>query len=434
MIGATRPLFTDRTVKFSSIGCLIGLGGFLAWSTFAQLDEGVTASGTIVVAADHKQIQHLEGGIIRLAHVVEGQYVKAGEPLIELDPLQSETARDELAQGLASLFGDIARYTALQDGSDTISFDRLDALSIDKGIRNEIVHEQISLFTEQKASFDAELQVLETRQSSLDGRTQDLEQQIRSVQNALSIAKEDKTLKEQLLTERLVTIGTVQQIRREVAGLEADLSRLIGDRNQSRKSASEVVDQITQLKFQFRENISQQMLEAQRTARATEERLTATQDRLARTTITAPQSGTVLNLAHSTVGGVVSAGTVIMEIVPDTGDLIASVHLTPVDRDAVQEGQTVEAQLTAYKSFIAPRLSGTVVGVSADLKRDEATNISYYEARVKLDAANLESEKRIEIIPGMPVDTFIASGRSRSFLDYAFEPISTTFTRGTRMN
>ena len=73
-------------------------------------------------------------------------------------------------------------------------------------------------------------------------------------------------------------------------------------------------------------------------------------------------------------------------------------------------------------------------GVSADLKQDEVSGAYYYEARVTLDASELDSASRVQIVPGMPVDAFIASGNRRTFMDYVFEPIRSTMQRGTRMS
>jgi multidrug efflux pump subunit AcrA (membrane-fusion protein) len=129
----------------------------------------------------------------------------------------------------------------------------------------------------------------------------------------------------------------------------------------------------------------------------------------------------------------VRQGEPIMEIVPSGADLIANLRLRPTDRDAVSPGQEVEAQLTAYKSFIAPRLPGTVIGVSADLIEDPATQTYYYEARVSLDTGGLAPDTRVEVIPGMPVDAYIHSGQKRTTLDYLFEPIMATMRRGSRM-
>ncbi|WP_031551744.1 HlyD family type I secretion periplasmic adaptor subunit [Parvularcula oceani] len=425
---------SDRSVRWSALACAVGFGGFLLWAGIAPLEEGVTASGQIVVEDDRKAVEHYEGGIIRALYVGEGDMVEAGEVLLELEPLQSEAARDELAQELAVQTATLERLTALRAGRDSASFEALEGIPVEAAVREDIRARQQALFDQQRAARDAELEVLTSRRASLEGRADDLRGQIQATEAALASAREDLALRREMLAERLETIGNVQRLQREVSGLESDLARLTGSRNEALAGIRQAEDEITQARARLAEETGREIVQAQAGALAARERLRGTEDRLARTVIRAPISGAVLNLDVSTIGGVVRQGEPIMEIVPSSAELIASVRLSPTDRDAVSPGQAVEAQLTAYKSFIAPRLPGQVIGVSADLVEDPATRTYYYEARLALDAEELDPEARIEIIPGMPVDAFIASGRSRTLLDYVFEPVSATLSRGSRMN
>lgn len=426
--------FNDRSIRYSVLAIIVGFGGFLIWGLIAPLAEGVTAHGQIVVQDNRKEVQHLEGGMISALHVKEGQKVAEGDILLELAPLQSESARDELAQELAVQSASLIRLNALRNEEKSVNFDKLAEIGIDEATRTDIVERQTSLFNQQRNSLSAELSVLQSRRNSLRTRRQDLVSEVDATERALIVAREDLALRRELLAEKLETIGNVSQIEREVSSLEAELSRLQGERNQALKNGEEVINQIREAKAQFQEQVGRELLEAQARGLAARERLLALDDRLARTVVRAPQSGTVLNLAYSTIGGVVSPGNTIMEIVPDNDDLIVNARLSPTDRDAVQPGQAVKAQLTAYKSFKVERLDGVVVNVSADLKQDEVNGAYFYETRIQLDASTLDPESRIQIIPGMPVDTFIASGNRRSFFDYVFEPIRTTIERGTRMS
>ena len=429
-----RPL-SDGAVRLCALACAAGFGGFLVWSAAAPLAEGVNASGQIVVQDDRKTVQHFEGGIIRELMVSEGDRVEAGQTLLILEPLQSEAQRDEIAQELAVQTASIERLSALRAGREAPGFAGLDAIEIDPSVRDAIRARQAALFAEQAAARDAEVEVLTTRRATLEGRASDLEGQIRATEAALRSGREDLALRRQLLAERLETVGTVSALEREVSRLDADLSRLRGSRNEAISGIQETTDQIRQAEAAFAERAGREILEAQARALGARERLRSTQDRLARTVITAPIGGEVLNLAFATVGGVVRQGDPIMEIVPDSGSLVASLRLQPTDRDAVVPGQTVEAQLTAYKGFVASaRMEGKVVGVSADLLTDPATGVPYYEARVRLDAEGLDPADGIVIIPGMPVDAFIASGRSRTMMSYMLEPVTTTFRRGSQMN
>ena len=432
MSAPARPL-GDRGVLVSALACAVGFGGFLVWSMTAPLDEGVHASGQIVVRDDRKQVQHYEGGIIAALLVREGQRVEAGEVLVELEPLQSEAARDELAQELAVQTATLERLSALRSGRDAPGFSALSGIDLDAGVRDEIRTRQMALFQQQRAAHEATQDLLSTRKRTLEGRAEDLRGQIGATRAALASGRDDLALRRELLEERLETIGNVQAIEREVSRLEADLSRLVGARNEAVSGIEEADDEIRRADADLMERTGREVVEAQARALAARERLRGTEDRLARTVIRAPIAGEVLNLEFATVGGVVRQGEPIMEIVPTSGALIAEVRLAPTDRDAVSPGQKVEAQLTAYKSFVpSARMDGEVIGVSADLIEDPATATYYYEARVALDADDLDPIDRVQVIPGMPVDAFISSGRSRTFLSMVAEPITETMRRGLR--
>ena len=59
--------------------------GFLLWASLAPLDAGVVATATVNVTDARKTIQHLTGGSVRAILVREGDQVKKGQALIELD-------------------------------------------------------------------------------------------------------------------------------------------------------------------------------------------------------------------------------------------------------------------------------------------------------------------------------------------------------------
>ncbi len=74
----------SRVTRFGMLSLLIGFGGFLAWAAWAPLDEGVPASGLVIVDSKRKAIQHLQGGIVEKILVRDGDLVKVHQPLIKL--------------------------------------------------------------------------------------------------------------------------------------------------------------------------------------------------------------------------------------------------------------------------------------------------------------------------------------------------------------
>ncbi|MEE4211393.1 MAG: HlyD family type I secretion periplasmic adaptor subunit [Parvularcula sp.] len=422
----------DQLIKVCTIACAVGLGGFLFWAGVAPLDEGVVAAGQIVVRGDRKEIAHFEGGIVREIHVSEGDEVREGDRLITLEPVQSEAARDEIAQELLTAQAEKARLDALRKEREP-SFD-LDPLGLDPSIARNVAQQQQRLFEEQRATYRAELQVLETRLQSAQGRSNDLEAQIAATEKSLAVSRDELALKRQSLREQLETVANVQVAERQVLSLEAVLARLTSERNLAQRQSQEAADQIAELATKNRRTIEEEAAQAAQKILSFTERLEANEDRLSRTVLTAPLSGKVLGLKANTIGGVVTPGEKVMEIVPMEGNMIALLRLPPTDREAVRPGQEVRAQLSAYKQYRVPRIAGEVLSVSADLKQNEMTGESFYEARVLLDVDTLRGLPQVELVPGLPVEAFVASGRTRTFLDYVMEPIASTVRRGLSFN
>lgn len=421
----------DISTFWSFAACLLGVGGFLLWAIFAPLAEGVTASGQIVVENNRKAVQHLEGGIIRELNVREGDIVEEGDVLLELEQVASLASRQEIAKELSSQLGSTARLNALLNDDPEPNFDVLNQLPISPNDRMGIIARQSELFNQQRTGHETELSVLRARRNTTNQRERDLTRQIDAIERSLSVANQDLIRKRQYIEKGWTTIDELQQSEREVANLEAELSGLIASQNEARTRGREITEEIRNAEAQFLAEISSDLLEAQQRASVNLERLSQTEDVLQRTIIRAPRSGKVLNLAFSTIGGVVRTGDVIMEIVPAEGDLIAEIQVSPTDRDAVRQGQRVEAQLSAYKQWDVPRIEGEVVSVSADLKQVPETGVSYYAARVVLDLSTLEASTPVDLVPGLPVDAFIDSGQKRTFLDMVMEPLSKTVSKGT---
>ena len=162
------------------------------------------------------------------------------------------------------------------------------------------------------------------------------------------------------------------------------------------------------------------------------EQLINASDVLHRTIISSPISGTVMNIQYHTIGAVVTPGSDIMNIVPDNEKIIVEVKLRPDDIDSVSEGMFAKVELSAYKSKNVPKLTGSVIHISADALMDDVTGTTYYLARIQLDYAEIQSLKMaVTLNPGMLAQAFIVTG-SRSFASYLFSPIEDAMAQAFR--
>ena len=422
----------DPIIKRMALTCFAGLGGFLAWGSLAPLEEGVVASGLVIVESDRQVIQHLEGGIISEIKVREGQWVEQGNTLVVLENTVSLAGRDQVIQEYAALAASTARLQSLLDGDTQPDFSVLDSLELGAQERADIIAREKGLFAQQKQALAADIAVLSSRYQAAVQVQRARTEQAEIVGRSLSAARNELALMQDMLTRQLVRVDQVSQAERLVATFEGDISRLQAEASEAAASQLDLKAQIEQTKARFGQEISANFLDTRAALLTAEESLRAAQNVLDRSVITAPVNGEVLNMEFATIGGVVRPGETVMEIVPNIGEITASVRIRPADRATVYEGQTVRTQFSAFSSWSTPGLEGEVIGVSADLKTDPATSASYYEARILVPAAQMERIEGNDIIPGMPVDVFIFSGRSRTMFDYLLEPLSESAFRGLR--
>lgn len=423
---------SDGLVRGSAMACMLGLGGFLGWSGFVPLEEGVATGGKVIVENDRQVVQHFEGGIVETVHVREGAFVEAGDVVVTLRETASLSNRDQLRSQIAALLATEARLDALLSGKPAPDFSALDELGLDRPTRMSLEGEETTLLERQSQALEAELAVLRNRRAGLRRTAELRAEQIDRTRDSLAIAVAERDRLDTLVAQQMARRDQLTRAERDVAALEADLVRLGSEREDAMASALEAERQMEQVRAEARRNASAELRDARAERLAAEDSLTAAQDVLDRAVILAPVSGEVLNLRFTTEGAVIPSGETIMEIVPEEARLVASVRVRPTDRASVNAGQTVRTQISAYRSWQSPRLSGEVQSVSADLKTDPVSGADYYEARVLLDTSSINTATDFSITPGMPVDVFIYSGQSRTTLDYLFAPLSESLFKGLR--
>ncbi len=107
-------------------------------------------------------------------------------------------------------------------------------------------------------------------------------------------------------------------------------------------------------------------------------------------------------------------------------------RVDPIDIDVVHQGMPAEVRLTVFQQRTTPTLKGSVKRVSADALIDRVTGMSYYTARIEIDAGELKNlQGGAKLYPGMPVEVIIVSGE-RTVLEYLLDPIVSSFGRAFR--
>jgi len=235
-------------------------------------------------------------------------------------------------------------------------------------------------------------------------------------------------LRERGLTQQ----SRVTALRKEVIGLSGELGRLEATKAQANAQVTEIDLSILKLGSDSREVAIGELREVQNKIAQLREQVAALSARKARLVITAPMDGIVYDLTVFGAGAVISPAEPLLYIVPRDRPLVIAARINPTHIDQVYPGQTVRLRFTTFDQRRTPELLGTLKRISADAFVDEMTGASYYLAEISLsEEQRLRLPEGTELLPGMPVETFISTGE-RTALAYLTKPLTDYFNRAFR--
>jgi HlyD family secretion protein/epimerase transport system membrane fusion protein len=408
-----------RTLGY--VAALTLFAGFVAWASMAPLASAALAPGVVSPDGSRKTVQHLEGGIIDRIHVREGDVVRGGQSLVTLNGTQAEALLRELTERLVHFLAIEARLGAEQSGHDEI----LNPMELSKFPEESVMRAvtgQQNLFESRRATMRGREQILALRIKQLEEGITGLRDRIAAEETQLSLIDREiagvKKLYDKGL-ERLPRLLALQRAKAEIQGSQASNRAQIAS---SKQKIGETQMQLLMLQEQDREKIDEELTRVRTALAELRSQISSRQDILDRTTITAPMSGTVMNVLVTTESGVIRAGQPILEIVPDGARLIIDAHIKPNDIDNVQPGMKAQVMLTAYRQRNLPRIDGVLRSVSADRLMEKDSDQAYFLAKVEVDPEGLKELEDVRMIAGMPAEVMILNGE-RTFLDYLLQPI-----------
>ena len=398
-----------------------GIGG---WAVTAELAGAVIAQGQVVVDSSVKKVQHPTGGIVGELRVRDGDRVRTGDILVRLDETQTRAMVTIVAKGIDDLMARQARLEAERDNARAIAF----PAKLSERARDPTSDAARAVAAEQNL-FELRREAREGQKAQLKERVAQLREEIQGYVGQAAAKKREIDLIYQelegvrnLWQKNLVAMSRLTALERDTARLEGERSQLIGTTAQAKGKIAEIELQIIQVDQDLRSEVGKDLVEARSKLSELAERRIAAEDQLKRIDIRAPQDGVVHQLAVHTVGGVVTAGELIMLIVPDADTLIVEVKIAPPDIDQLWLGQLATLRFSSFNQRTTPEIEGEISLISADLTQDQRTGVSYYTARILLRPEEVARLGNVKLVPGMPVDAFIQTG-GRTALSYLIKPL-----------
>ncbi|WP_137700733.1 HlyD family type I secretion periplasmic adaptor subunit [Marimonas lutisalis] len=401
-------------------------GVFGVWSWYAPLASAAVAPGVVNPDGSRKTVQHLEGGIIRTIHVREGDHVAAGDTLVTLEDVRALARLNELRERQVFLLATEARLVAEQTGLESVKFTFPEELATDRP--EQIAEAKVSqraLFHDRRETQAARERILGSRIKQLREEITGLNEVISAQDEQLELLKQEIEVTQGLYDQKLQRLAPLLALKRQEAELSAEQAGHRATIARLEQQIGETELQLHATHQQIREEVSTELANIRAELATIKSQLPERADALARTKVTAPIAGQVLNLRVTTeVGGILKPGGEILDIVPDDGALIIEARLKPQDIDTVHPGMQARVLLTAYTQRNLPQIYGTLRNVSADRLIDDRTGEPYFLAQVLVPAEALEEiPGEIVMTAGMPADVMILTGE-RTVFDFVLKPFA----------
>ncbi|MBL8360263.1 MAG: HlyD family type I secretion periplasmic adaptor subunit [Rubrivivax sp.] len=351
------------------VACAVG------WAWVAQVDIIAKADARVVPDGKEQVIASLEGGILRELHVREGQRVNAGDTLALLDPTRFESQQAEGKTKAISLMGAVARLAAEATGQPPRFPDEVKAM---------------------RAVIDGETESYQARQTAL-------REAVAMQRRSIDLLRGELNVAEGMALKGLMSEVEVMRLRRQL---------------------NELTLQVQERVNRFRQEASAELVKVRTELSMLQEQMVNRDDQLRRTVLKSPVVGVVKSIKNHTLGGVVSPGAPLMEILPIGSQVLVEARVRPSDIGFVKVGQDVKIKLSAYEYTVYGGLAGQVLSISPDAinDTDRSGDGSYYRALVRASTSLESAGKPLSVMPGMTGSAEIRTGQ-RSVLGFVLRPM-----------
>jgi adhesin transport system membrane fusion protein len=360
-----------------------GLAGFLAWTAWFEIDQTVRASGKLIPGARTQIIQAADGGVLAAIFVREGQTVRSGERLAELESARANAALGESRSRQAALEAALIRAQAEVNQASPVFGPKF--------------KEFPQLESAQKALFKQ--------------RQRGLSQELATLREALLMAKEEQQMSQVLLSTGDASRLEVMRAQRQVGEIDGKINATRNKYLQdARIEATKIAEELAANHFKLQERQS-------------------VRDH---TTLTAPITGIVKYMKVTTVGGVLRVGDELMQISPTEADMVVEININPADIGQLRLGMPTSLKLDAFDYAIYGTLSGKLTHISSDTFTEQGPSgqtATYYRGQISLDAAPVGPGKLSPAVlkPGMTVVADVRTA-NRSILQYMVKPVLKAFS------
>lgn len=409
--------------RWSAFSMILFLVLAVSWAIFGKVDVVAVAEGKIIPSSRIQQIQPLEKGVVKALHVREGQHVKAGEMLVELDRTSTGAERSRVDNELQKLEESLARDRALLillDGNEaTQPKTALNNLMLND-LQNQLVEQQWQQYQAQRAS-------LQSQHENRKAEKRVNQEVIRKLQATLPINTKRANDMKRLAEQKLVARDQYLSQEETRIAQQQDLAAAVARDAQLSAAILETEQDMAVLVAQTRAKTLAAIADEEREVESLRKQLTKASDIDDKQVLYAPVDGQVKDLAVNTVGGVVLEAQQIMVIVPEAAPLEVEAWLQNKDIGFVRQNDAAVIKINTFPFTKYGTLDATVTRISEDAIQDEKTarekgGLLYGMSLLMARNTIWVDGKEEKLMPGMQVSAEIIIGERR-VIEYFLAPL-----------
>lgn len=428
--GPMAPELQSRLRKPMIVGAAviaIFVVGLAVWASLDKLATGITAMGEVRADSMRKTLRHREPGTVKQILVTEGQAVRAGQPLLLFNDVEARAAVDVLQNQYDSMVTQNARFMAEATGAKTLVFPAdVMARAAEPGVA-QLIRDQQFLFSSRAMLNESQAAVLAQRIEQQQTQVVGQQAQVDSIVVRQRLTQEELDGYRKLNEQGFAPKTLVLRYEGNMAELAGRRGQLVSEIARLRQQMGETRLQLAQLRNERQSQSAEGLRDSQTRLADVIPRLTAARQSLDATVVRSPVDGNIFNLTQFTIGGLVGAGEVIMDVVPRGAPLTVTAMIKPEDVDEVRVGMPVKVRLTGLNQRFNDALDATVSVVSADRLTNDKSGIAFYRVDVRIDPTQLSKLKKdVKMTSGMPASVTVVGGK-RSIMSYLVSPITSTW-------
>ncbi len=406
---------TARATAWLLIG---GLVVIILWLFLGKLDVVSSAPGRLIPAENVKLVQPATEGVVRTILVADGQVVRAGQPLVQLDSTISSADTEEARKGMETAALSAARDRAVVAALDGHGF----SFTPPPGIAADVAETSRSLAQARVAQLEATFAQHEADHTASVAALAEAQSEITKIDQTLPLLDQQVEAYDTLQAKGFAPKLQVIDAHRQRIGMARDRDTAIQTASKARAQAAATSSALAVDHAQARADLLDDLAKNEAEARARSQELIKTQRRSGLQTLVSPVDGTVTQLAIHTIGGVVEAAKPVMVIVPARGGLLMEAKVRNRDAGFVHIGQSVSVKLDSFPFTRYGTIEGKLVGLSSDAVADQKLG-PVYIARVAILRTSIDlGDSTGHLVPGMSGMADIRTGR-RSIMSYLVSPI-----------